>query len=830
MLNTNERQQDRIKVSNHHSCKSMAQHRRLNGELDLDWERHRRVAVLDEHGADAGGHDGVGGPLDDAEGAAHVERELLGDRAPRRHEHSPERGHLLDGRLGDLGRRDGVHQHGVGAAPAPAVDHAHVEAHGLRARVLVHVDRLAGRRRGPRRGQRAGAVAEALAVAAGDGHGHGGAVAAGLVEELGVAQAVAEGVEHLRPGVELVRPPGVPVLRHRPQLHGRHGDLLDVLREKKKNLKWIITRIVSSEYDVGDGVAAFTAGVPCPEDGADLGVVVREGHVEAAAGQEHQDDGVGRRGGGAEDLLRLVLGQEEVLPVVTLLLDVQVDAADVDGCLGSVRDLDVLADALPRRHVPAGRPRVGSVHDALGRPGVRAAQGDGAGLAGVQRQQAAVVLEEHDALPGAVEGEAPVLVGADVRLVEPRVPRDAVEVAGAHERHELVPERGVDVGLAHLALRDGGEAEVAEEVADHPPAAVGLVHLPALPAVEVEPGPDGGGAGLGAGEVEPPDVLGDDLHGVAVGDDVAVEAPVAADGLRQEARVGAGGHPVDEVEGAHDGAGVALADAHLEGAQEGLGHVALRDARVVVEARVVAPAVQVVGRVVLAAGGGLDGARVGVAAGDGDGARHVLHAAHEVDGVAAHHVGVLAGGLQRAPPPRVAHHVDYVSPPLPRLYMARASVDTASPMAFQSVSLKDAALLMTLAKTVALLTAARPEWLAAPTSSKSVAGPVLATPCSASAHHRYGGSPTRGAPAERSPRLPTFSSTVIQPMRSRTRSAYGSDASQYGNDDMSSPSSANRVASHTLVYTLPPVAVAATVRGGEEEEEAGGRRHRSRRV
>jgi hypothetical protein len=46
-------------------------------------------------------------------------------------------------------------------------------------------------------------------------------------------------------------------------------------------------------------------------------------------------------------------------------------------------------------------------------------------------------------------------------LVERRVLRDVVEVANPHERHELVPERVVDVGLADLALRDGGQAEVA---------------------------------------------------------------------------------------------------------------------------------------------------------------------------------------------------------------------------------------------------------------------------------------------------------------------------------------------------------------------------------
>nr|ACR36510.1 unknown [Zea mays] len=76
-----------------------------------------------------------------------------------------------------------------------------------------------------------------------------------------------------------------------------------------------------------------------------------------------------------------------------------------------------------------------------------------------------------------------------------------------------------------------------------------------------------------------------------------------------------------------------------------------------------------------------------------------------------------------------------------------------------------------------------------------------------------------------SPRLPTFSSTVIQPMRSRTRSAYGSDASQYGNADMLRPISANRSASHTLVYALPKLVtftvVVAAVEGRVREQATG---------
>ena len=185
---------------------------------------------------------------------------------------------------------------------------------------------------------------------------------------------------------------------------------------------------------------------------------------------------------------------------------------------------------------------------------------------------------------------------------------------------------------------------------------------PALGAVEVEPRPERGSAGLGAGEVEPGGVVRHDADGVAVGDDVAVELPVAADGPGEEARVGAGGDAVHAVVGAHDAAGVAVADAHLEGPEEGLRHVALRDARVELEPRVVVPVVHVVRGVVLAAGGGLDRAGGRVAAAAGVVAGDVLHAPDEVHGVAAGDEGVLAGGLEGAAPPRVAHHVDVGAP------------------------------------------------------------------------------------------------------------------------------------------------------------------------
>jgi hypothetical protein len=64
---------------------------------------------------------------------------------------------------------------------------------------------------------------------------------------------------------------------------------------------------------------------------------------------------------------------------------------------------------------------------------------------------------------------------------------------------------------------------------------------------------------------------------------------------------------------------------------------------------------------VLAAAGHLDPPRGRVVVVVVD-SKEVLHAAYEVDGVAADEEGVLAGRLAGAAPPRVAHHVDVGAP------------------------------------------------------------------------------------------------------------------------------------------------------------------------
>ena len=66
-------------------------------------------------------------------------------------------------------------------------------------------------------------------------------------------------------------------------------------------------------------------------------------------------------------------------------------------------------------------------------------------------------------------------------------------------------------------------------------------------------------------------------HGIAVGHDVALELPGAAQSVLQRELVGAGRLPIDAVVGAHDGSGVTLDDGGAECRKVGVFHVMLAD-------------------------------------------------------------------------------------------------------------------------------------------------------------------------------------------------------------------------------------------------------------
>src|ERR1700676_150891 len=65
------------------------------------------------------------------------------------------------------------------------------------------------------------------------------------------------------------------------------------------------------------------------------------------------------------------------------------------------------------------------------------------------------------------------------------------------------------------------------------------------------------------------------VDGVAIGNDVAVKLPIAAEDVAEEHVAGAGGGFVDAVVGAHDGVGVAFSDGGAEGGQVGVPEVVL---------------------------------------------------------------------------------------------------------------------------------------------------------------------------------------------------------------------------------------------------------------
>jgi hypothetical protein len=68
----------------------------------------------------------------------------------------------------------------------------------------------------------------------------------------------------------------------------------------------------------------------------------------------------------------------------------------------------------------------------------------------------------------------------------------------------------------------------------------------------------------------------EDVDGVAVGDDVAVQAPGPADGAAQERCIDTAGHVIDLVVGAHDTSGATVLDAGAEGDVEGVHQVLCR--------------------------------------------------------------------------------------------------------------------------------------------------------------------------------------------------------------------------------------------------------------
>ncbi|BAT15215.1 Os11g0673400, partial [Oryza sativa Japonica Group] len=125
-------------------------------------------------------------------------------------------------------------------------------------------------------------------------------------------------------------------------------------------------------------------------------------------------------------------------------------------------------------------------------------------------------------------------------------------------------------------------------------------------------------------------------------------------------------------------------------------------------------------------------------------------------------------------------------------------------MSSQRVALNDAAVPMTCGNAVAPGNA----------PPNLTPGPVSDTPWSASDHHSYPATPSRGTPAALFTSSRTFSARVSRATRSRARARAGSDRLQNGSVAAGPPAAhanADRAATGT---TPPPTAAPASTRSG----------------
>ncbi len=287
-----------------------------------------------------------------------------------------------------------------------------------------------------------------------------------------------------------------------------------------------------------------------------------------------------------------------------------------------------LADALQDAHRVPRHAGVAAEHH-LGR--VRADHRHPAHLVGVQGEQAAPVLEEHDRLAGRLQGQRP----------GRRRAGDLVRPGGIHERVleqaqlELLaqqpPHGVVDRGLGHLLLLHlldqrvvrlhvrqlhvhGGRQRLARRV--------GVVRGHPVPAGEL-------------------------ADGLPVRDDGAVEAPLLAQHVVEHPAVGVRGDAVDLVVRGHQAAGVPLLHGHLERGEEDVAQRPLAEGRrahvrpglrLAVPGHVLERGDHAVGR---------------------DRPAAPLEAAHRRQAHPRHQVRVLAVGLLEAAPARVAGHVHH---------------------------------------------------------------------------------------------------------------------------------------------------------------------------
>ena len=271
----------------------------------------------------------------------------------------------------------------------------------------------------------------------------------------------------------------------------------------------------------------------------------------------------------------------------------------------------------------------------------------------LEGEQIAFVLEQHHRGSGHLQRLVAMRRGVEIGLgdVRPRQRGIVVEHAEPHPRSEQADKRAVE----HL------DRQRARVHAGNDLVGLGTEIVAVIAADHVHSGLEAERDALHAVLLIGKGVLAIDVRrAAAVGDDIALEAPVAPQPFLHQERAGAGGDAVERVVGAHDRPGLGLGHRLAEGGEVGFLQILRRGGEVLLVAAPFGPGMD---GIVLR---GRDGLVVfGIVA---------LQPLDEGDPGLAREVRVLAIGLLPAAPARIAEDVDVGGPDGETLVEAAAAV------------------------------------------------------------------------------------------------------------------------------------------------------------
>lgn len=352
-----------------------------------------------------------------------------------------------------------------------------------------------------------------------------------------------------------------------PEVHVGHGHVGDIVRRVLRYREAASGRRFARD-DVHDCIAARLAREASPEDGRYV-LVAEEGCIVELVTHLQQDEGLAVTREQCHDVLALARPADQV--AVFLLgavgpVDIDDDIRVLccfDGGRVAVRsrvsrrpgvygvDTGQILGGHVRRAKVGGDAGVVALH---GRRRICPGANDGNGRVATLclERQGAVVLDEHDALLGGLEGERLGVGGVDIAKCE-----GAVSLVVGGVEHTQSNLSRVET---HQSLVNGG---IVEE-----PLLVGgrQMSLVILTTVKVGPGDQSqcgsllARIGVVVGQV-------DVLNRVAVRGDIKAvisPVPVVSQHVLQDVRVGTGRHAIYGVVGAHDGSDLGITGARLE--------------------------------------------------------------------------------------------------------------------------------------------------------------------------------------------------------------------------------------------------------------------------